>query len=104
MSETSIVLPGDVIPKENLPAGTGKRKTLKLGPGLRHIPPNTIVTTVAGALVTDHKKNAASIEFNSGRYTPYPNDLVIATIVSSTAESFTATLTPHTPNESVSNT
>jgi exosome complex component RRP40 len=40
---------------------------LKLGPGLRHIPPSTVVTTIAGALVTDNKKNAASIEFNSGR-------------------------------------
>jgi exosome complex component RRP40 len=63
----TLVLPGDEIPAHVLPTGTGKRKTLKLGPGLRHIPPSTVVTTVAGALVTDNKKNAASIEFNSGR-------------------------------------
>ncbi|OAL05715.1 hypothetical protein IQ06DRAFT_373110 [Phaeosphaeriaceae sp. SRC1lsM3a] len=93
----TLVLPGDEIPSSLLPTGTGKRKTLKLGPGLRHIPPNTVVTTVAGALVTDDRKNAASVETNSGRYTPYPNDLVIATVHSSSAESFNCTLTPHTP-------
>lgn len=63
----TLVLPGDEIPSSLLPTGTGKRKTLKLGPGLRHIPPNTVVTTVAGALVTDDRKNAASVETNSGR-------------------------------------
>lgn len=66
-ASATIVLPGDEIAPSDLPTGTGKRKTLKLGPGLRHIPPNTVVTTIAGALVTDNKKNAASIEFNSGR-------------------------------------
>ncbi|KAL5114239.1 exosome non-catalytic core subunit rrp40 [Pleosporales sp. CAS-2024a] len=93
----TLVLPGDEIPPHALPTGTGKRKTLKLGPGLRHIPPSTVVTTVAGALVTDSKKNVASVETNSGRYLPYPNDLVIATVSSSSAESFHCTLTPHTP-------
>lgn len=124
----TLVLPGDEIPPHALPTGTGKRKTLKLGPGLRHIPPSTVVTTVAGALVTDNKKNAASVETNSGRvshclpqncprspylhmqqplhyaskltplqYTPYPNDLVIATINNSTGESFNCLLSPHTP-------
>jgi exosome complex component RRP40 len=68
----TLVLPGDEIPAHVLPTGTGKRKTLKLGPGLRHIPPSTVVTTVAGALVTDNKKNAASIEFNSGRVIHFP--------------------------------
>ncbi|KAH8696850.1 hypothetical protein GQ44DRAFT_633944 [Phaeosphaeriaceae sp. PMI808] len=94
---TTLVLPGDDIPQSALPTGTGKRKTLKLGPGLRHIPPNTVVTTIAGALVTDSKKNAASIEFNSGRYLPYPGDLVIATVNGSAAENFNCLLTPNTP-------
>jgi exosome complex component RRP40 len=66
-ASTMLVLPGDDIAPSALPTGTGKRKTLKLGPGLRHIPPSTVVSTVAGALVTDNKKNAASVEFNSGR-------------------------------------
>lgn len=63
----NVVLPGDVIPAHALPTGTGKKKTLTLGPGLRHIPPNTVTTTVAGTLVTDNRKNAALVEFNSGR-------------------------------------
>lgn len=62
-----VVLPGDVIPQNALPTGTGKKKTLTLGPGLRHIPPNTVTSTVAGTLVTDNRKNAALVEYNSGR-------------------------------------
>lgn len=68
MSVSSIiVLPGDEIPRDALPKAQNEKKALKLGPGLRHIPPNTITTTIAGALVTDSKKNAAYIEYNSGR-------------------------------------
>jgi exosome complex component RRP40 len=63
----TVVLPGDEIAKSALPTGTGKKKTLTLGPGLRHIPPDTVTATVAGALVTDNKKTAASIEYNTGR-------------------------------------
>jgi exosome complex component RRP40 len=66
-SSVTVVLPGDTIPQSALPTGTGKKKTLTLGPGLRHIPPHTVTTTVAGTLVTDNKKNAALVEFNSGR-------------------------------------
>lgn len=66
-SALTVVLPGDVVPQHALPTGTGKKKTLTLGPGLRHIPPNTVVTTVAGTLVTDNRKNAALVEYNSGR-------------------------------------
>jgi exosome complex component RRP40 len=66
-ASATIVLPGDNIAKSALPTGTGKKKTLTLGPGLRHTPPDTVTATVAGALVTDNKKNAASVEYNSGR-------------------------------------
>lgn len=69
---TTILLPGDAVPADALPTGTGKRKTLKLGPGLRHIPPDVVVATVGGALATDSKKNAASVEYNSGRVRPTP--------------------------------
>lgn len=78
-SSPTVVLPGDLIPPHALPIGTGKKKTLTLGPGLRHIPPDTVVTTIAGALVTDNKKNAASVDFNSGRvcflifFRPHPH-------------------------------
>lgn len=68
----NVVLPGDVISQNALPTGTGKKKTLTLGPGLRHIPPNTVTSTVAGTLVTDNRKNAALVEYNSGRVRPQP--------------------------------
>ena len=118
----NIVLPGDVIPQNALPTGTGKKKTLTLGPGLRHIPPHTVSSTVAGTLVTDTRKNAALVEYNSGRvilpfpkkdvhsrfketntmqYTPFPNDLVIATVAGSSAEQFNCLLTPETPPASL---
>jgi exosome complex component RRP40 len=67
---TTVVLPGDEIPVESLPQAQNKKKALTLGPGLRHIPPSTITTSVAGALVTDNKKNAAWVEYNSGRVCP----------------------------------
>jgi exosome complex component RRP40 len=66
-ASTTILLPGDQIAKSALPSGTGKKKTLTLGPGLRHIPPDTVTATIAGALTTDNKKNAASVEYNTGR-------------------------------------
>lgn len=66
----TIVLPGDEIHKDALPKGTGKKKTLTLGPGLQHIPPDTVATTIAGALTTDNKKNAAAVESNTGRVRP----------------------------------
>lgn len=64
----TVVLPGDVILPSALPTvGTGKKKTLTLGPGLQHIPPSTVAATIAGALTTDNKKNAAAVEANTGR-------------------------------------
>jgi len=62
-----IVLPGDKIPSSALPTSANPNKPLTLGPGLRHIPPNTITTTIAGALATDTRKNATWVEYNSGR-------------------------------------
>ncbi|OCK78328.1 hypothetical protein K432DRAFT_356982 [Lepidopterella palustris CBS 459.81] len=92
-----IVLPGDTIPASSLPISTNPNKALTLGPGLRHIPPNTIKATISGALTTDVRKNATWIEYNSGRYQPSPSDLVIAIIASSVSESYTCTLTPYAP-------
>lgn len=64
--ETEIfVLPGDHLDPESLPSHP--KLPLKLGPGLRHIPPNTITPTVAGQLCTDKRKNAVWVEFNGGR-------------------------------------
>ncbi|KAF2021920.1 exosome complex exonuclease-like protein Rrp40 [Aaosphaeria arxii CBS 175.79] len=93
----TIVLPGDEIPSSALPKPQNQKKALTLGPGLRHIPPGTITTTIAGALVTDNKKNAAWIEYNSGRYLPSTNDLIIATVNTSSGEAFNCFITPNTP-------
>jgi exosome complex component RRP40 len=98
MSETStILLPGDSIPISSLPKPVHQKKALTLGPGLRHIPPSTIAASIAGALATDPKKNAAWIEYNSGRYQPSVGDLVIATVTHSAAENFQCCITPNTP-------
>lgn len=59
-----LVLPGDVIDPSNIPSHP--KKALNLGPGLRHILPNTILPTVAGQLVTDRKKNTIWTEYNGG--------------------------------------
>ncbi|KAF2488967.1 hypothetical protein BU16DRAFT_567931 [Lophium mytilinum] len=96
-SAQTIVLPGDTIAPNALPTSANPNKPLTLGPGLRHIPPQTITTTIAGALSTDSKKNAAWIEYNSGRYTPSTSDLVIATVTNSVSEAYSCTLTPYTP-------
>lgn len=69
--DTMAVLPGDTVPQDALPTPTGKKKQLTLGPGLRHIPPSTVASTIAGGLVTDPKKVAAWIESNSGRVSPF---------------------------------
>ncbi|KAF1952638.1 hypothetical protein CC80DRAFT_518636 [Byssothecium circinans] len=100
-ASTLVVLPGDEIPQHALPTPTGKKKTLTLGPGLRHIPPNTIATTIAGALTTDNRKNAAWVDSNSGRYLPTVGDLVIATVQSSAGENFNCSITPNTPHASL---
>jgi hypothetical protein len=63
--ESSMVLPGDTLPDSLLPKSASK--ALKLGPGLRHLPPSTIKATVAGTVTTDNKKNAVWIEYNGGR-------------------------------------
>jgi len=65
MATAMFVLPGEHIDSTLLP--THPKKHLSIGPGLRHIPPNTISPTVAGQLCTDKKKNAVWVEFNAGR-------------------------------------
>ena len=62
-----LVLPGDKIPPEVLPVPSNPSASLKLGPGLRHIPPSTIIPVLAGPLRVDHKKNAIWVESKRGR-------------------------------------
>lgn len=64
-SEKIFVLPGDDIDPSSIPSHP--KKPLRLGPGLRHTPPDAILPTIAGHLVTDHNKNAIRVETSSGR-------------------------------------
>ncbi|KAK3695464.1 hypothetical protein B0T22DRAFT_438453 [Podospora appendiculata] len=95
-TEQPIVLPGDAIDPSLIP--THKKQPLRLGPGLRHIPPSVIVPTVAGQLVTDQKKNSMWIEYNSTRYIPSANDLVIGQVQRSATDLYYVNLSPYTSN------
>ncbi|KAH0543736.1 hypothetical protein FGG08_001918 [Glutinoglossum americanum] len=97
MALSPLVLPGDPIPPGALPTSSNPSIPLKLGPGLRHIPPDRIVPVVAGELCIDHKKNAVWVETNGGRYIPTAGDLILATVHHSTSDSFSCSISPHTP-------
>ncbi|EHK97532.1 putative Exosome complex component RRP40 [Glarea lozoyensis 74030] len=96
MAAGPFVLPGQILDSKDLPSHP--TQPLKLGPGLRHIPPSTITTIVAGQLYTDKRKNAVWVESNGGRYTPTIGDLVIATIQKSSADVYYASISDYTPN------
>lgn len=64
-SESIFVLPGDRIDPSLVP--THPKKPLRLGPGLRHVPPSDILPTLAGELVSDRNKNAIRVETAGGR-------------------------------------
>ncbi|KAK3994941.1 hypothetical protein QBC44DRAFT_321574 [Cladorrhinum sp. PSN332] len=89
------VLPGDEIDPSLIPQH--KSKPLRLGPGLRHLPPSSILPTVAGQLITLPHKSSMWVEYNSNRYTPTPSDLIIGTIARSTPDSYLVSLSPYTP-------
>ncbi|RDL35934.1 putative exosome complex exonuclease RRP40 [Venustampulla echinocandica] len=99
MATATLVLPGEQLDSSSLPSHP--KLPLKLGPGLRHIPPNTITPTVAGQLCTDTRKNAVWVEFNGGRYTPIAGDLVIATVQKSAVDVYYASISDYTPNASL---
>ena len=67
MATQTIVFPGEELPSDILPIPSNPSVPLKLGPGLRHLPPSTITPTVAGPLYSDRKKNAVWIENYNGR-------------------------------------
>jgi exosome complex component RRP40 len=90
----TILLPGQEISPDQLPKS--KKGTLTLGPGLRHIPPTTVLSTSAGSLHVDHKKSALWIEHPHGRYLPSVGDLVVAQIHHSSTDTYHCALTPHT--------
>lgn len=117
MATVTVVLPGDTISSDVLPIPSNPNLALKLGPGLRHVPPSTIRSTIAGTLCVDQKKNAIWVENNSGRvinyllalrreililtcsptqYIPQSNDLIIATVHHSSTDVYHCSITPHT--------
>lgn len=69
----AFVIPGDIIPTEDLPIPSSASNPLKLGPGLRHTPPSTISAVLAGPLCIEPKKNAIWVENNTGRVMIGPN-------------------------------
>ncbi|KPM45060.1 hypothetical protein AK830_g1473 [Neonectria ditissima] len=93
-SEAVFVLPGDPIDPSLIPSHP--KKPLRLGPGLRHVPPNDILPTLAGQLTTDRQKNALRVENSGGRYQPRAGELVIGTIHHSAAEVYYVTLSDYT--------
>ncbi|KAI1445673.1 hypothetical protein F5Y02DRAFT_386025, partial [Annulohypoxylon stygium] len=90
------VLPGDQIDASIIPSHS--KRPLRLGPGLRHIPPNELVPTVAGQLVTDYRKNSIWVEYNGGRYIPTVGDLVIGSVHHSAVDYFYVMLSGYTAN------
>jgi exosome complex component RRP40 len=102
MSVTEELLnPGATIPNSLLPTPS-KNRSITLGPGLRHIPPSTILATTAGTLAVDSRKAALWLEntpSSSARYQPSVGDLVVAQIHHSGAgDVFYCSITPHTPH------
>lgn len=59
------VLPGDQLEPTEVLADF--KSPLKLGPGLRHVPPTVIISTTGGQICSDAKKNAVWAEYNGGR-------------------------------------
>ncbi|MCJ1474548.1 exosome non-catalytic core subunit rrp40 [Lambiella insularis] len=96
MATGILVLPGEELSNDVLFAETKSSSPLKLGPGLRHVPPSAITPTIAGFLFVDHKKRAIWVESNSGRYIPQINDVVLATVHHSSTDCFHCALTPQT--------
>ncbi|CRK30800.1 hypothetical protein BN1723_004040 [Verticillium longisporum] len=80
------VLPGDDIDPSLIPSHP--KLPLRLGPGLRHVPPRDIKPTIAGNLAIDAKKNSIWVEQSRGRYVPSVGDLVIGTVQRSAQEAF----------------
>ncbi|CAF9933278.1 exosome non-catalytic core subunit rrp40 [Imshaugia aleurites] len=96
MATQTLVLPGDTISPNILPIPSNPSHFLKLGPGLRHTPPSTITSVLAGSLCIDPKKNAIWVENNSGRYIPQPHDLILATVHHSSTDWYHCAITPYT--------
>lgn len=91
----TVLLPGEELDSNLLPK-VNKKGHLTLGPGLRYLPPQSVLSTTAGTLHIDSKKSALWLEHPHGRYLPSVGDLVVAQIHHSAAEIYYCTITPHT--------
>ena len=74
-----LVLPGDHVDPSAIPSHP--KKALRLGPGLRYVPPGELVPTVAGQLATDPRKNSIWVEYHGGRVSS-SFSLLLASILS----------------------
>lgn len=93
-SEPIFVLPGDSIDPSLIPSHP--KKALRLGPGIRHAPPDAVLPTVAGHLIAEHNKNAIRVETASGRYVPRVGELVIGVVHHSAGDAFHVHLSDYT--------
>lgn len=94
------LLPGDIVPAEQLPQS--QKKALTIGPGLQYRPPSTITATTSGALHSDSRKNALWLETNGvGRYVPAVGDLVLATVHHSSVDYYHLSISPYTSHASL---
>ncbi|SPO00169.1 related to protein involved in ribosomal RNA processing, component of the exosome complex responsible [Cephalotrichum gorgonifer] len=87
------VLPGDEIDESLIPQHP--KNPLRIGPGLRLVPPSDLIPTLAGALLTDKKKNSIWVEQSAGRYLPNVGDLVIGAVTRSAAELYHVSLSDY---------
>ncbi|KAG5942830.1 hypothetical protein E4U60_007074 [Claviceps pazoutovae] len=92
--EPVFVLPGDHIDPDLIPSHP--KKPLRLGPGLRHVPPNQILPTLAGHFVVDRPKNTIRIENSHGRYIPRVGERVIGTVQKSAVDVYYVFLSDYT--------
>lgn len=94
MSETIVLLPGDVIEETAVPTSQKRR----IGVGFKQdIKTNEFTSTVAGTLDVDFRKKSARVAIPHSRYIPRPGDLVIAQVRSGAQEFFFLYINHYSP-------
>ncbi|PUU77932.1 hypothetical protein B9Z19DRAFT_1026156 [Tuber borchii] len=82
----AVHFPGETLPP--LEEDEKKNTTFKVGPGLTHILPSTLIVNRAGELNIDQRKHTIWMESNGKRYVASQNDTIIATVLRSTSDSY----------------
>ena len=94
MTDALVVLPGDTIDADYLP--TAQKR--KIGQGInQEFNSNDFTSTIAGQVLVDHKKKAASISTPHGRYIPRQGDSVIAQVRGASFETFHLFINSYSP-------